>query len=311
MKTIGDDIDFLAFIGKQESQFIAKASEFGEGVLSRFRGDDSISGDLLPWSKSHQLVALRPGEVSVWAGVNGHGKSQLLGQVCAWNLANSKWLMASMEMKPAATMYRMIRQMAGMKTPSDQYVNRLLKWTDEKLWIYDQLDTVKAERILGMVHYAAQVLKVNHIIIDSLMKCGIGTDDYNAQKAFVDRLCWAAKTENIHIHLVHHIRKGEKESTIPDKFDIRGAAEITDLVDNVFIVHRNKSKEAKRVTAKFADQIFDESSEPDCTLKIAKQRHGEWEGAFNLWFHPDSYQYVPKPENRPMTFFIGEQKRAG
>jgi len=201
---------------------------------------DVCSSDL----KTHKLIGLRKGEVSLWAGINGHGKSQLLGQVCAWGLNNSKWLIASMEMLPEATMARMSQQAAGCN-PSDQYLMNVLNWTDNRLWIYDQTDTVKLDRILAIVHYAAKKLGINHIVIDSLIKCGINRDAYDKQAEFVDKLCWTAKNNLCHIHLVHHMRKGEKEESIPGKFDIRGASEITDLVDNVFIVHRNKRKEAK------------------------------------------------------------------
>ena len=297
MKTISEDIDFLKFVGTQESQYLEKASAFTEEVLARLNGDQSLMGELLPWSKSHRCVALRPGEVSIWGGYNGHGKSQLLGQVCAWGLKESKWLIASLEMKPAATMYRMTRQITRRRDASPDYVKKFLTWTDDKLWIYDQLDTVKAERILGMVHYAAQELGINHIVIDSLMKCGIGTDDYNSQKDFIDRLCWAAKSENIHIHLVHHMRKGQNEYSPPDKHDFRGAGELTDLVDNVFIVHRNKGKEDKVRNNELVDE-----GEADCTLRIAKQRHGEWEGAFKFWFHGDSMQYVSQPDKGSMKY---------
>jgi len=296
MHTLNDDVDYIQFIGTQESQYIIKPSELKEDVLSIFTGAGDLRGDILPWSKTHNYVKLRPGEVTVWAGINGHGKSQLLGQVCAWGLKHSKWLIASMEMKPSRTMHRMVRQVSGTSNTSESFVNKFLDWTDDRLWIYDQTDTVKAERILGMVHYAAKELGINHIIIDSLMKCGIRKDDMDGQAAFVDRLCWAAKSNNIHIHLVHHMRKGERESNVPDKFDVRGAGEITDLVDNVFIVHRNKAKEIKAAAGN-ADP-----TEPDCVLKIAKQRNGEWEKSILLWFNQDSLQYVGDNTGRIMAF---------
>lgn len=299
MQTISDDIDFLQFLGKQESQYIIKPSQITDKLLARLRGDETTRGELLPWSKTHNIIALRPGEVSVWGGYNGHGKSQLLGQVCAWNL-QKKWLIASMEMTPAATMLRMIRQVCGTNQPSEGYATGFLKWTDDKLWIYDQLDSVKQDRIIGMVHYAAQVLGINHIVIDSLMKCGIATDDLNMQKQFVDKLCWAAKSENIHIHLIHHMRKGHDEFTSPGKHDFRGAGEITDLVDNVFIIHRNKQKEMKVEL----DQPVSEA-EPDCLVTVAKQRHGEWEGRINLWFHPASLQYTSSSDRK--TLFYKEE----
>lgn len=298
MKTL-HDADFLKFVGKQESQFLTKPSELTGDVLDRLNGKQTMAGEVLPWIKTHTHVALRPGELSIWAGVNGHGKSNLLGQVCAWSLRFGVWVIASLEMKPAATMQRMVRQVAGCKNPEENYTRWFLEWTDNRLWIYDQTDTVSAERILGMVHYCAEVLKVNHIVIDSLMKCGLGTDDYNAQKTFVDRLCWAAKSTNIHVHLVHHMRKGNREGDMPDKFDVRGASEITDLADNVFIVHRNKRKEEMQQQGKDVD-----AEEPDCMLKVAKQRNGEWEGMFRLWFHRESLQYTGTSDTRVIPWEV-------
>lgn len=303
MRTINEhDIDnYMARLGKHESQFIIPASECAEEVKARLRGEGGTRGDLLPWSKTHNCIQLRPAEVSLWVGVNGHGKTSVLSMVIAWLLKSTKALNASMEMKPSATMEKMIKQVAGTGNPADKFVDQFLQWTDNRLWIYDQLDSVKPDRILGMIHYAADELKVKHIVIDSLMKCGISPEDYPGQKNFVDKLCWAAKAHNIHIHLVHHVRKGDKEGNIPDKFDIKGAGEITDLVDNVFIVHRNKKKEEKlRIGA------IIEEGDPDCILKIAKARHQNWEGVFKLWFHKDSMQYTPNSENRPLPFNLGE-----
>lgn len=298
MKIINDDVDYIKFLGRQESQSISKPSDFMDEILARLNGDISTAGEKLPWNKTHGKVALRPGEVSIWAGINGHGKSALLGQVCAWNL-HTPWLIASMEMKPSATMARMVRQMSGTREPADWYAKDLTEYTDNRLWIYDQVDTVPAERILGLCYYASQELGVKHVVIDSLMKCGIANDDYNGQKSFIDSLCWCAKTKMIHIHVVHHMRKGERESQMPDKFDIRGASEITDLVDNVFLIHRNKAKEAKIERGEESDELL---MQPDCSLRVAKQRHGEWEGGIALWLHKDSMQFVPSPENRPMFY---------
>lgn len=294
MQTLTDE-DFLKFLGKQESQFIIKPSEVTDEVIERFNGL-ATTGETLPWSKTHNNIQLRPGEVSLWGGYNGHGKSQFLGMVCAWGMKKSKWLIASMEMKPAATMHRITRQVAGNKNPDIRYIRGFMKWTDNRLWIYDQTDSVKRERIVAMVHYAASI-GINHVIIDSLMKCGIATDDLNGQKDFVDRLCWAAKANNIHVHLIHHMRKGEDEYRKPGKHDFRGAGEITDLVDNVFIIHRNKRKEEKRRLEPEA-----ENDKPDCTLTVAKQRHGEWEGVVAFWYEPESMQYTPNENNHAIPY---------
>lgn len=291
MQKVIDD-DLLNFMGEQESQFLIKPSSLIHEVQERILHGDVTRGDVLPWSKTHKYVGLRPGEVSLWAGINGHGKSQLLGQVVAWGL-NSSWLVASMEMLPASTMERMTKQISGCGKPSNEFIDKILNWTDGKLWIYDQTDTVASDRILALIRYAVSK-NISHVVIDSLMKCGIRKDDLEGQTYFIDKVCWLAKKNKIHIHIIHHMRKGENEYTIPNKFDVRGAGEVTDMVDNVFIIHRNKKKE-------LAEVKHDE--DPDCWLKVDKQRHFSWEGIFNLWFSKESGQYTADP-NRVMKHWF-------
>jgi len=288
------DDDLLAFMGEQESQFLIQPSSIADEVVNRLENGQVTRGDLLPWSKTHANIGLRPGEVSLWAGINGHGKSNLLGQVCAFGLRRN-WLIASMEMQPVSTMVRMVRQIAGSEKPSQEYTNRILKWTDNRLWLYDQTDTIASDRILALVRYAISK-NINHVVIDSLMKCGIRKDDLDGQTRFVDKLCWLAKTNNIHVHLVHHMRKGESEYAMPGKFDIRGAGEVTDLVDNIFIVHRNKKKEESPIK---------DPEDPDCWLRLAKQRHFSWEGGFKLWYHKESGQYTSDP-TKTMTHWVND-----
>lgn len=297
MHTMNDEIDYSQYLNDRDGQKIREASTWADEVIDRISGKAGATGDLLPWSKTHAHVQLRRGELSIWAGINGHGKSLVIGQTMLWLLPSTRVLIASMEMKPEATIERMLRQAAGTHYPAEEWVRQFMTWTDDKLWIYDQLDSVQADKILGMVTYAAEQLSIQHVVIDSLMKCGMAPDDYAAQKRFVDKLCWVAKSTGIHIHLVVHMRKRDREGQAPDKFDIKGAGEITDLADNVFIVHRNKDKEeALRIGKEQSPEA------PDATLAVAKQRHGEWEGKIALWFDAKSNQFIPKPNAGAMLW---------
>jgi len=293
-----DDVDFLAFLGKQESQYVVRPSDVEDELFAKLRGVGPAAGDLLPWGYTNSTVQLR-----IWGGYNGHGKSLMLGMVAAWGIKVNRWLIASLEMKPAATLLRMVRQAAGTKTPSEEYATKFLRWADDRLWIYDQQDTVQWQRILGMVHYAAQELKCAHVVIDSLMKVtsrGSKEQVSASQIEFVDRLCWAAKSENIHVHLVHHMRKGEGhdgEHRTPGKHDFRGAGEIVDLVDNAFVVHRNIAKDVKRQKG---DDYDDDKA--DVVLKMVKNRHGDGEGVWQMWFHEGALQYSTTRDRRIIPF---------
>ena len=295
-RLIDDSIDYKSFLGQQQAQNTKPASAFVDELVKLGTLGVENYGDPLPWNKTRHLFRLRPQELTIWAGINNHGKSNALGQVMLWQMLDTRVLIASMEMPPAQTLFRMTRQASKQPEPSVQYLKAWSLWTDDRLWIYDQQGSVDLESIVGMCWYASQKLRCNHIVIDSLMKCGIAPDDYGGQKDFVDELCQAAKHGECHIHLVHHMRKGRKESDKPDKFDVRGASEVSDLADNIVIVHRNLEKEHKQQNG---DEVNDWA--PDTSLIVAKQRHGNgWIGDIPLYFDKPSLQLTPKPNKGPM-----------
>ncbi len=297
MPTYLRDEDLVAFTGQQESQYLVRPSELADDVVARMAGQGRAQGGKLPWTKSHGKLTFRPGEVTIWAGVNGHGKSMLLCQAIAWWLPRQTVLLASLEMPHDATLVRMLRQTHGAELVPEAAAREWLAWTDDRLWLYDQLDTVQTERMVGVAHYGARALGVDHVVIDGLTKCGLAPDDYGGQKAFLDSLAWVVKNTPTHLHLVAHMRKGKTEDDRPDKFDVRGAGEIVDLADNLLMVWRNKPKERAR-------ERMDASRdhEPDATLTVAKQRHGEWEGALNLYYHATSQQFVGRSDIGAMAW---------
>ena len=288
--TVSDE-DFEAYASEQEFKGkAASISTFREAIKIQLRDGDICHGDSMPWSKTHNVLGLRPGEVSIWAGINGHGKSQMLGQVLAWLAREKKVLIASMEMTPEATGARIIRQITGASNPTEQYIDRAIDYLDDKVVIYDHVDTVSYDKIYRLIRYSVEQLGIKHVMIDSLAMCGIATDDSNGQKNFVLELENIAKNYQIHIHLVHHMRKKESETSVPDKFDVKGAGELVDLVDNLFIVFRNKQKENDVESGKKIEGD-NWGVVPDAYLICAKQRHFTWEGKIALWFDKGSLQY--------------------
>jgi len=305
-----EDKDMLEFTATQESQSVCPADDFRAATITRIAAGVKTYGDPMPWNKTESEFRFRPGEITIWAGVNGNGKSLVMGMCALWLIRYTTVLIASMEMKPEATMGRMVRQSAGCSKPTESYINSFFDKTNN-LWIYDQLDTVHADRILSMCHWAATKCNVKHIMIDSLVKCGIGPEDYTKQKIFVDRLCWVAKRYDIHVHLVVHMRKSASEADIPDKFSVKGAGEITDLADNLLIIARNVKKENLRRRL-LPGEVLDEyeDGKPDGFLRVAKQRHGEWEGVWGFWWHDESQQWTPRPDAGAMPWPSPEERNA-
>lgn len=303
-----DDIDFESYVRETEAQQKVKpASLFVDEMLARLFTPGLERENFLPWAKARELFQFRPGEVTLWAGINGHGKSLVTGQ-CSLSLMGQRErvCIASFEMKPSKTVERMARQWCGQSAPKAYDDPALIQgykdsaeafrdWTDGKLWLYDQQGTVTPEMIVAVTRYCAKELDIRHMFIDSLMKCVRGEDDYNGQKYLVDELCAIAKDHEMHIHLVHHIKKLSSEDQMPGKFDAKGSGAITDQVDNVLIHWRNKKKEQDAQLGKPT------GPEPDAVLTCAKQRNGSgWEGRIGLWYHADSQQFLGEEGQRPM-----------
>lgn len=291
MHLIKDSINFADYMDEPEHHNVRPASDWLEDVTRAFHSpsEDGIHPSML-WPKTRDLVRFRPGEVSLWAGINGHGKSMVLSQVTLdLCYQASRVMVASFEMKPVKQMHRMSRQASGSRLPDREFLEVFHQWTDGRLWLYDHVGAVEWRKVIAVMRYAVNEFGINQFVIDSLMKCVKGEDDYNGQKDFVNDLCAFAQTHNVHVHLVHHVRKGDSEHKTPGKFDVKGAGAITDQVDNVFIVWRNKKAEQE------------DDGDPTCVIACEKQRNGEFEGKFGFWFDVGSQQYMEsKSEIAPM-----------
>jgi len=312
-----DEIDFAAYLRETDAKAKVKPASMWVGAMKdRLRNKKNERKVSLPWLKTRDNFDFRPGEVTVWGGVNGHGKSLVTSQIALSLMGQGeKVCIASFEMKPSRTLERMMRMYCGMNPFSpefqdaggveslDQLHDEFGQWTAGRLWLYDQQGTTESALVLGMTCYCARELGIGHVFIDNLAKCVRAEDDYNAQKSFVDELCAMARDNNIHVHLVHHMRKGQKETDALDKNDFKGSGAIADQADNLFGVWRNKAKEldckTNGINAKKRD-------EPDATLRVFKQRNyegsGDGEPVIFLWFHRDSWQFLGAENDSLMLF---------
>lgn len=308
-----DEIDFERYEKETDhKQKVKPAALWVEELIARIKSPVVLPRSVMPWRKTHQLVQFRPGEVTIWGGANGQGKSLVTGQIALSLCSQSeKVCIASFEMKPMKTLERMGRQWSGENPDHPAFrghaeatarmidlYEQFRDWTTGKLWLYDQQGTVTASQVCAVVRYCAKEKGITHFFVDSLMKCVADEDDYNGQKRLVDELTAIARDYSIHVHLVHHIKKPANEDHKPTKYDYKGSGAITDQVDNVISVWRNKIKEKAREDGKTVSD-----GEPDALLICDKQRHGEWEGKIGLWFHKDSMQYVGMANDEPLSLY--------
>ena len=282
-------------------------------ILDRHISGKEMNGLRLPWIKTHDQVRLRSGEVSVWAGFNAHNKTTIMSQVAVWASREVPVGIVSLEMELEDTYNLMARQAAGGEYPDNRWMNDFLTWCQERIYVYDVLDSVPARRVLSAVDYMADTLGCKLVMLDSLMMVRGVVDDIDREREFLSILAGLAKYYKIHIALAHHMRKPQHgdESYIPNKFDLRGSGGIADIAHTIFIAWSNKARKA--IQKKLQEQLplnqeemirwEREEKRPDQLLIVAKQRHGEFEGATGLWQHP-SRQFIAKPGVSPMHIEI-------
>jgi twinkle protein len=289
---IPDTIDFSQYLRETDVKVkVRQASAFTDDLLAEFKPKKHGHTAEMFSTKMRGLIDFREGEVTVWAGYNGHRKSMFTSQV-ALDLAVQKQptLIASMEMSPARTLARMARQAFATATPLPEELQRFSQWTDKRLWIFDHVGRVKPSVMLAVCNYFSQELRGRHVFIDSFMMVCESEESIDEQKQFVTDVVRTAAETGLHIHLVAHCRKPQTgDEKPPTKYDIKGTGAITDQAHNVITVWSNK---AKKAALEKDPNDAKAQGEPDQLVSIEKQRNGGYEGRVKLWFHEPGFRFM-------------------
>lgn len=270
----------------QDPEELRQASDFMGRVKALFYpAQDTERDPVLRLDKDLDWFEFRPGELSVWTGYNGHGKSLLLAQVLLGLMAQGERVVVfSGEMTPERQLKRMVKQVTGLDRPTPDFIDAVGEWFTDKLWLFNLVGSATIDRLLQVFLYANKRYGNRHFVIDSLMMTDVPEDGpgaMTAQKEAVRKMCDFARKNGIHLHLVAHPRKGKDETGAPGKLDVAGSSKITDGADNVFTVWS-----ARR------DENTEATDEPDAKLELQKQRNGEIQHfKLSLWFVKSAQQF--------------------
>lgn len=297
---------------------LKRPSDFRDKIMRALYPQEG-DGVPLPWPKFKDRLMWRASELIVVNGINGHGKSEWLGHVLIdvmprefvdefGEVVENHVCIYSGELPPGRLLSRMVRQVNSEKAfPRENRAHDCVDWLDERLLVFDLTGTAKAQRLLEVFEYAYRRYGVRFFAIDSLMKCGIGVDDYNGQKKFLEQLCDFKNKFGVTIFLVTHSRKVNDENDMSGKMDVKGDSSITDLPDTVLSVWRNKPKEAALEACENdglppGPELL---NKPDAVINCVKQRNGDWEGSIGLHFERVSHQYLNDREDELFVYLPG------
>ena len=188
------------------------------------------------------------GQLSIWSGGNASGKSSYLNQLALESIKQGyKVVIYSGELDSPRLLNWIVTQCVGLngmsynKENDYYYVTDFAKeialdWLNNKLFVYDNSFGQDSSVIIDSIKTCVLKNDIKVVILDNLMSMNAPNDNkYDFQSILVKQLSALAKELNIHIHFVCHPRK---VTNFLRKIDISGSADLTNIADNVFIIHR-------------------------------------------------------------------------
>lgn len=260
---------------------------------------EHIKSNITMFDKCTKGFAL--GELSVWSGSNASAKSTFLNQMAIESINQGyKVAIYSGELIPSRLLKWIVMQCAGKRNMTynnakdyyyvDDKNKKLIKeWLKDNLFIYNNELGNKAKDIIEQLRLCIKKNNIKVLILDNLMSMdlkNLGDNKYETQSLLVQKLSALAKELNIHIHFVCHPRKA---TSFLRKEDIAGTGDLTNIADNVYIMHRVNNDFKIRTKEMFKWRDDNDIYKFTNVLEICKNRENGWQDVFiGMYFEIES-----------------------
>ena len=249
------------------------------------------------------------GEISIVSGLNGSGKSSWLNCISLNAIQRGfKVAMFSGELMKEKVKIWLNQVAAGREFVKKVYgyddfyyvpkdvTARIDGWTKDKIFLYDNKYGRNWSRLLESIKNVVEQKNVNLLILDNLMTLDLDAfsgDKNEKQSSFVNSLADLAKQANIHIILVAHPRKS---LTFLRREDIGGSGDITNLADNVYIIHRCNKDFEKRAPEFLGQDEVNKITQYDGfsnVVEVCKNRFvGSVDNIFGYYYEPETKRFM-------------------
>lgn len=203
------------------------------------------------------------GDITVWTGKRGNGKSTFLNQVATQAVEDGKNVCIYSGEIPAERLKDQIFLCAAGYLYVDEHTDDITgrtycttkrevepyieQWLNRRMWFYDNKIVEQDERdsIIDRFTAAFKQYDCRVFIVDNLMTVNCASnarDIMQIQADFVIRLRKFAEIYGVHVHVVVHPRK---TTEISDADEVGGMGSITNIACNVFSVGRSKERDGE------------------------------------------------------------------
>lgn len=232
-----------------------------------------------------KIIGLFAGELTVLSGLNASGKTSWLNclalnviqqgfKVAIWSGEMQDWRFQGWLNQMAAGK-NYVRKKEGFEnfyyTPS-KVCEQIDAWVDNKLFLYNNSYGSRWEQLFNDIKELVDKEGVQLIVLDNLAALcidGYESGTYANQTKFILDVKDYAKQKNIHVILVAHPRK---QNDFLRKESISGTADLTNIADNVFLIHRVGQDFQKRAGEFLGESKVQEYLGFSNVLEVAKNR---------------------------------------
>ena len=259
-----------------------------------------------------KLHGLQKTYVSVITGLRGSGKTTLLGQIIMSAVNDGQTVVCySGELNNKRYLNWLVRQAAGKNhvdvNASGYHVpqdirQRIIEWMGDNFWLYNNKAGNDFKEIENKLREVLQEKKADLCIVDNLMALDISSydkDKYEAQTKFVWALKEVAEITNTHIIFVAHPRKASGFLRLDD---ISGSGNITNIVDNAFLIHRNNKDFERGFAGWFNALELKKYEKATNVVEIAKDREYGIQDYFFSLYYEESSKRLRNTEDEYITY---------
>lgn len=255
--------------------------------IKKFDSNDVVSIPTGILAIDRKIGGLNLGECSILSGINGSGKSVWLNQLMV-NAVQRGFKVSVWSGELSAEWLKMwVMQCAAgknnvVKVPNTEHAyyvsgnvySKIEAWLDGKLFIYNNNYGSRFEQLVADIGEVVDREKINLVVVDNCMAVDLdarGGDKLEKQKYFILTLVETARKKNIHIVVVCHPRK-EVGNGLIRKESISGSGDLTNAVQNCFLMHRCSEDFFKRASDFWGKKRVEELMVYDNVIEICKSR---------------------------------------
>lgn len=249
-----------------------------------------------------KIVGLFAGDLTVLSGLSASGKTSWL-DCLALNVVEQGYKVAIWSGEMQDWRFQgWIDQIAagkGYTRRKEGYDNlyyvpkniseKIASWLDDKLYLYNNDYGNRFFQLFNDIKELVEEKKVQLIILDNLAALSIDdydSDKYSNQSKFIYELKDYAKKKNVHILLVAHPRK---QNFFLRREGISGSADLSNIADNVILIHRVGKDFETRAKEFFGEEQVTMYMNYSTILEVSKNRSmGVTDFITGLYYEPES-----------------------